>query len=267
MAEARGEWLRSELGVEPGQSLLTRLGELQGRLVEEALRPRSVRPQGDAHPAPQDRAARLSQELEHAQDRLREARHRLRNQLQSVVSTLSSQQAGEQSAQTRKALQSCLARVTAIATVNDLLTSEEVETAPLPDTLARLARQIVAQMGAEGRVRVRCEGEGPSLEGGKAAVVAMITAELVANAVEHGFWGERRGTITVRLGQGKRRLTLEVGDDGCGFPPGFDPARARSLGWQLISRMVTRDLKGVVSVTHGIGARVRVEFPVEEGAG
>lgn len=256
MGEARGDWLWSELGVEPGQNLLARLGELQGRVVEAAL--------ASSWPGSSTDSARLSRELESAQDRLREARHRLRNQLQSVVATLSAQQAEAQSPKTRQALQSSLARVAAIATVNDLLTGEEEEAAPLLDILERLAGQIVAQLGAERRVRVRRKGAGMFLEGRRAAVVAMVAAELVANAVEHGFWGERRGTVTVRLERGAGRGALEVSDDGAGFPPGFDPRRPRSLGWRLVTRLVTRDLEGEVSVTNGIGARVRVEFPVEQ---
>jgi two-component sensor histidine kinase len=208
----------------------------------------------------------LSQELERAQDRLREARHRLRNQLHSVVATLSAQQAAELSPQTRKALQSSIARVAAITVVNDLLTSDLSAEIPLLGTLEVLARQLVSQMGAEGRLRVRGEGQGLALEGRRAAAVAMLAAELVANAVEHGFWGNRRGMVAVRLDMEQELGVLEVCDDGCGFPPGFDPHRSGGLGWRLVTRMVRRDLGGEVTVENRAGARVRVEFPVESGA-
>jgi len=257
MAGRREDWLWNELGLESGGDLLSRLGEVQGQLMAEAL--------AQAGGEQSERVAQLSRELEGIRDRLHEMRHRLRNQLQSVVGALSTQYETESSPRTRQALQSSIARLVAVAAVNDLLTHDSSAGAPLLDTLETVVRQIVEQMGAGARVRVRAEGGGVALDRRKEAVLAMIAAELAANAVEHGFWGGRSGAITVCLSAGRGEGKLEVRDDGCGFPPGFDLGRPRSQGLRLVTRMARRDLGGEASAWNEAGARVRVAFPLSQG--
>ncbi len=251
------DWLWSELGLDPGGDLLSRLSVLQGQLVAKVL--------AQAGGEDSERVTRLSRELESSRDRLHEVRHRLRNQLQSVVGALSTQYEVEHSPRTRQALQSSIARLVAVAAVNDLLTHDDPRGAPLLETLEAVARQIVEQMGAGARVRVRAEGGGVALDRRKEAVLAMIAAELAANAVEHGFWGGRSGAITVGLSGGGGEGWLEVRDDGCGFPPGFDLSRPKSQGLRLVTRMASRDLGGEATAWNEAGARVRVTFPRPHG--
>jgi len=257
MARKAESWLWSELGLTPGEDLLSRLSELQGQLMAEAL--------AQAGGEDSARVTRLSRELESSRDRLHEVRHRLRNQLQSVVGALSTQYETESSPRTRQALQSSIARLVAVAAVNDLLTHDDPRGAPLLETLEAMARQIVAQMGAGARVRVSAEGGGVALDRRQEVVLAMIAAELTANAVEHGFREGRSGTVTVRLSAGKGEGWLEVGDDGGGFPPGFDLSRPRGQGLRLVTRMARRDLGGEASASNEGGARVRVAFPRSPG--
>jgi two-component sensor histidine kinase len=56
---------------------------------------------------------------------------------------------------------------------------------------------------------------------------------------------------------------VAVIDDGIGLPPGFDPGRAASMGWQLVSTLV-QQLKARLEIDKGDvggpGARVRFSF-------
>ncbi len=81
----------------------------------------------------------------------------------------------------------------------------------------------------------------------------MVLAELVHNAVEHGF--EERGDVAATCGAAgggqaaadggrARDDVLEVGERqrAAGYPPGTDPA-AQGLGMQIVEALIS-DLRG-----------------------
>ena len=58
---------------------------------------------------------------------------------------------------------------------------------------------------------------------------------MLSNAFKHGFPEGRSGTIRITLtdlGDGVRELV--IADDGIGLPDGFDVAKGKGLGMQII---------------------------------
>jgi len=53
---------------------------------------------------------------------------------------------------------------------------------------------------------------------------------LVGNSLKHGFPDRHIGSIRVRLYRQGGTIQLHVEDEGVGLPPGFDVARATSMG-------------------------------------
>ncbi len=72
-----------------------------------------------------------------------------------------------------------------------------------------------------------------ALTADEATPVVLILLECVNNALEHAF-PDRPGRIHVRLYEQGAERRLEVRDDGAGPPPGFDPAKGRSLGLRIV---------------------------------
>lgn len=70
-----------------------------------------------------------------------------------------------------------------------------------------------------------------------------------------GSDGERRLRLT-RIAKG-----LALLDNGPGFPPGFDPHRTRTFGWQLIVNLAMQ-LDGAFALEAGPGAHVTRSFPL-----
>ena len=64
----------------------------------------------------------------------------------------------------------------------------------------------------------------------QATVLALLTNELVSNAVVHGFLDRKVGKIAIRTHRRGRIATLEVENDGERIPDDFDPGQARGLG-------------------------------------
>ena len=93
----------------------------------------------------------------------------------------------------------------------------------------------------------------------EASTLALITHELISNAIEHAFPDGRSGSIRLRFRQdtaGVRELV--VADDGCGLAVGWDTHGRQGL--ELI-RGLAAHLGGSVQVDETLGVTVTVRIP------
>ncbi len=151
---------------------------------------------------------------------LSEFRHRVKNDLQRVV-TLLTMQAGAAPPEAAAALRAGAERVHVIARVHDRLSHRDglvmVEMGTfLRDLIADL-RVSVAGLRPIG-LFVEAEDD-TLLTVARAGAVGLIVNELVTNALKHAFPGERMGSIRVgfRREEGRQMFVLTVADDGVGM--------------------------------------------------
>jgi urocanate hydratase len=73
-----------------------------------------------------------------------------------------------------------------------------------------------------------------------------------------------QGWLSVSIGRTDGAVSLEVADDGPGFPPGFDPDGATGLGFTMVRALVKR-ANGTLQCRNDSdgGARVRVSLKIE----
>lgn len=65
--------------------------------------------------------------------------------------------------------------------------------------------------------------------------LTQIVAEVITNAIKHTHAAGEPGAITVHCGRvDGGALLVEVADNGCGLPEGFDPATDGGLGFRLL---------------------------------
>jgi two-component sensor histidine kinase len=96
----------------------------------------------------------------------------------------------------------------------------------------------------------------------KAIPCGLILNELITNALKHAFPDNRRGEIRVELRTLDHRMLLAVADDGVGMPMGFEAAKSKSLGMQLVATLV-RQLDGQLQTIREHGTSFRITFPLE----
>ena len=78
--------------------------------------------------------------------------------------------------------------------------------------------------------------------------LAMVIAELLSNAVQHGVSDSATNRmVTLSLERTDRRLTVEVADNGNGLPADFDPNSSSGLGLKIVKTLVTEELSGAVT--------------------
>lgn len=187
-----------------------------------------------------DRSSRLAERNELL---FRELQHRVSNNIQMVGAVLSLQKRHIDDVTARQALDDAAAKLQLIGRIQRQLYDLDGGQVALDAFLRELAADLLAANDTSG-ITCHVEAEAGFLLDPDAAIpLALIMAESVANAIEHGFAGRDQGRIDVVLHRRGDELELSVQDDGVGLPGGFDATTAKSLGLK-IANSLARQLGG-----------------------
>jgi two-component sensor histidine kinase len=194
---------------------------------------------------------------------VREVHHRVKNNLQIVMSLLSLQAGRLQDSASQEALRQARARINALALVHRILYEiEDQSTVDIKRLIADLTEQTHEGFGGDRRdIRVSVEAIARTASGDIAVPLALFTVEALTNAFKHAFPPEQNGgTIRVRLeavGEGQLRLSVE--DDGMGFA---GEEIDTSIGARLI-KTFGQQIGGTAALSSqkGKGTTAEIVFP------
>lgn len=191
----------------------------------------------------------------------RELQHRVSNNLQVVAGLLSLQRRNVGDERARAALDEASRRLGVIGRLSRQLYDAGGATRNMRDFLEPLCADVVE---ASGRKGVRCTidvAHDAPLSPDSAIPLALIVAEAMSNAIEHGFRDRETGHIEVHLTrEGTDMVKVEVRDDGHGLPEGFSIEASDSLGLR-IATMLAGQLNGTFSLLAGKGTIARLLLP------
>ncbi len=195
---------------------------------------------------------------------LREIHHRVKNNMQAIISLLRMHSRKNKSPQVKTVFDDCRSRIEAMSLIHETLyQSDRLERIELSTYLKRLCRGL-------SRVYHAADGEGVAmtaddchvaLDMDRSVAVGMVIAELISNAYKHAFPPGRGGCVSVKMtAPAPETVEVTVADDGKGLPPDFDIQKPSSLGMRLVAGAVTRELGGTIDVESGNGARFIIRF-------
>jgi PAS domain S-box-containing protein len=268
----------------PVEVSLSPLQQQEGVLITSVIRDITERKRTD-----QERARLLESEREKSEQlklAIREAHHRIKNNLQAVSDLLYLEMsAGDGMASdgvdhaAESPLRDSIDRIQAIAAVHDLLSQEaDVRVVDAGAVIRRLVPQILQSSGLSTDVlSVTVEVPSIALSSKRATVLALILNELVSNAARHAFArGSGRaphvladpggradqpsGELIVSLRQESEELVLRVQDDGPGLPPGFRLDTHSHVGLDVVRTLAERDLDGRLTFLGQGGVTAEVRF-------
>jgi two-component system, sensor histidine kinase PdtaS len=219
---------------------------------------------------------------------IREVHHRVKNNLQTISSLLSLQARRVDDRAARIALREAERRVRSIALVHEILSRDPTEQVPFAEIVVSLVQMAEDSVVSAQPIVISTSGDLGDVTADVATPLAVTVAELLQNAVEHGFEpqaaddgpGGADGTGPVRDGASTRvghvvvtmantgtELTVAVQDDGVGLPEGFDFERSTSLGLSIVRDLVESQLEGDIGMvslpeSEGGGTRVLISVPV-----
>ncbi|WP_245739183.1 sensor histidine kinase [Sphingomonas rubra] len=191
----------------------------------------------------------------------RELQHRISNNLQVAAALLSMQKRRLADADARAALEEASGRIALVGRISRRLYDPSGAAQPLLPFLEVLCRDVVEASGRDD-VALTMQGDERLLLQPDAAVpTALIVAEAVANAIEHGFARERSGRIIVTVaGDGENGLAVTIDDDGHGLAENFDGNSTTSLGLQIATSLARGHGGGFALERRG-GTRATLTLP------
>ncbi len=197
---------------------------------------------------------------------LREIHHRVKNNLQTVISLLNLQTKGIRLESARLALQQLKMRIQTLGLVHrHLYESDNLKTVDLKTFLGELCRLLQDGSGAPyWRVRVDLDIAPVSLQIERAIPLALLVTELATNSFKHAFPNGRVGTIGVKLTAEDDIILLTVADDGVGTPP--PPAEnsgdERSGLGLVLTQALAKQLGGTLATSGPPGTATILSFPL-----
>ncbi|HMI97875.1 MAG TPA: sensor histidine kinase [Micropepsaceae bacterium] len=213
--------------------------------------------------AVQDRDRRLREALDHKSLMIKETHHRVKNNLQIVMSLLSLQAGKLRDPVAKDALRQAQMRVNALALVHRILHEiEDLGSVDVQRLIRDLAHQIHEGFGAERRdLRLEVDIVARQAPSDIAVPLTLFTVEALTNAFKHAYpVGARGGVIRVSLApieNGKLRLAIE--DDGLGVQ---GEPEGNGIGTRLIQAFA-QQIGGTATVTRRDtgGTVVELIFP------
>jgi PAS domain S-box-containing protein len=192
---------------------------------------------------------------------LKEVHHRVKNNLQVISSLLSLQAMQLLDPDVRTRLLESQNRIQAIALVHEkLYRSEQLSHIAFGEYAETLVSDLAHVHSAPERsIKTVLRIDDVRLGVDAAIPCGLMLNELVSNAFKHAFTGAASGTIEVQLSRADRRLTLSVADDGVGLPPGLEPRRSATLGFDLVFTFAEQ-LEADVKIETGAGTRFVISF-------
>jgi len=200
---------------------------------------------------------------------LREVHHRVKNNLQIVISLLRLQAARTKNSEALDTFQETGNRIHSMALLHEALyRSQSLAHVNFADYIESLCSHLFRSHGPKAvHVKLERHLEQVSMDLDRAVFCGLIVNELVSNALKHAFPDERTGRIAVELRTTpQEQILLKVADDGVGLPWGTNLRQTKTLGHQLVF-MLAEKLRGTVEVTRDRGTAFCITFqakPAEE---
>lgn len=206
---------------------------------------------------------RIRHLLEEKEIILKEVHHRVKNNMNVIISVLGLQSSSARNPETSAALRDAAGRVRSMMVLYDkLYRSRLVSAMSLRDYLPPLVREIAAVFPPVPAVTVTTDVGDIALRARVLSTVGIIVNELVTNAMKHAFAGRDHGAIVVRAHTDNGMVRLVCEDDGPGTDRGSTGEGSPGFGLQLVA-MLARQLDGRLVEDHEHWNRVAVEFPAE----
>ena len=190
-----------------------------------------------------------------------ELQHRVSNNLQAVAGLLTLQRRRLTDPQAAAALTEASQRVALVGRISRRLYDTDETGRGLAAFLAALLDDVVEASGRSDIVRAVDCPEDVRLSTEQALPVALIVAESIANAIEHGLADPRAPRIAIVVTRDARGLMIAVEDNGGALPAGFDAAASDSLGL-TIATILAGQAGGRFTLTGGATTRACLFLPL-----
>ncbi|QHS59244.1 sensor histidine kinase [Chitinophaga agri] len=209
----------------------------------------------------------LQQLLDEKEWLLREVHHRVKNNLQTIVSLLESQSAYLEN-DALLAIQESQNRIHAMSLIHQKLYHDEnVSSVNMGNYLPELIQYLRQSYNVRNNVCFNVQVDEIELDVSQAIPLGLIVNEAITNAIKYAFpRGATGQSISVALLAEDTRAQLYVADNGIGIKPAVLAARAHGLGLKLI-RGLAKDIEAELNINGDNGTTITISFEISQPLG
>jgi len=200
--------------------------------------------------------------LEETEIMLKEVHHRVKNNLQLIVSLLNLQKNCLNDKAALEAFQSTLTRIKSMAIVHEkLYKSETLADIDFHNYVKTLTGNLIAAYRYKKQdVSIFVDIKDVFLNINTAIPCGLIINELVSNSLKHAFVNRQIGSISISLMFKETNLfILSVKDNGIGLPQNYDMSNPSNLGLQIVHTLVDQ-LHGSYEIQREQGTNFVITF-------
>lgn len=193
---------------------------------------------------------------------LKEIHHRVKNNLQIVISLLNTQSQYLDNEDAIIAIRNSQHRMYSISLIHQrLYQTDNLGEIDMNWYIAELIGYMKDSFDTGGKVKFVVDTDKISLDVIKAVPVGLILNEAISNSIKYAFPGDRKGIISVSFkNDGNHYCRLSISDNGIGFKEDHVPGESASLGMSLMEGLANQ-LEGEYSVKNGnSGVAIGVRF-------
>jgi len=191
---------------------------------------------------------------------LKEVHHRIKNNLNTIMSILSIHSNHVKTPETIAALQDAKSRVnTMLVVYNKLYRSDNLLHISLKEYLEPLINEIIELFPELKHITLRTSLDNIPINVKLLPTIGIIINELLTNIAKYAFKGKTDGEIYVSASVTLNHIKLIVKDNGIGIEDVVKLQTSKGLGLQLVN-LLTDQLNGKLTIDGKWGATFLVEF-------
>ena len=200
------------------------------------------------------------EEKEKLQIVLKEVHHRIKNNMNTMMSLLNLQAGKTKDNTTVAALEDASKRLQSMEVLYDqLYRSPGFTTLSIKEYLTTLVDEILANFPGKVPVEVNKEFDDFPMDAKRLQPLGIIANELLTNVMKYAFAGRESGKIKVSATLTAGHVVFIVQDNGNGIPESVDIANSTGFGLMLVHSLTTQ-LNGTIRIERGDGTRVLLDF-------
>lgn len=202
----------------------------------------------------------LEQLLREKEWLIREVHHRVKNNLQMIVSLIDSQASYLNNGEFDAVMDS-KHRIEAMSLIHQkLYLTENVTTVNMQSYIKELVMYLRDSFGSMHHIAFLTDVDEISLDVSHATPIGLLLNEAITNSIKYAFPDGRPGKIAVSFKYNvNTQVTLMIKDNGIGLPPDFDVRQVQSLGMSLMHGLAT-EVSGILHIDGSDGTTVTLAF-------
>jgi PAS domain S-box-containing protein len=205
----------------------------------------------------------IKSSLKEKETLLKEIHHRVKNNMQIIISLLRLQSANIKDKKYAGLFKDSANRMKSVALIHETLyRSKDLANIDFNGYVKNIANPLIRTYTVDpDRIKLNATIEDVSLGLDNAIPCGLIINELISNALKYAFPEDGIGEIEINLRSiNEDEMELTVSDNGIGIPAEIDVEKTESLGLQLVQLLAEDQLDGTLELDRDGGTVFRIRF-------